>query len=161
MTCSSLNQNPMNLNEARVLATALIEKHGLTDWQFKFDTALSRFGCCKFRSKTITLSAKLTELNVEAKVTDTILHEIAHALVGVGHGHDSVWKRKALEIGCNGERCYNPQEVSTPDGKYSAVCPKCKHVHKKFRKKTRRSSCGFCSGGRFNPEYELKYTMNY
>ena len=151
----------MNLNHARGLAVELIAKHGLTEWRFRFDNALRRFGCCKHSSKTITLSAKLTELNSETRVTNTILHEIAHALVGVGHGHDLIWKRKAVEIGCNGERCYNPQEVNSPDGKYTAVCPNCKHEHKRFRKKIRRSSCGYCSGGKFNPEYELKYTKNW
>jgi len=32
-------------------------------------------------------------------VRDTLLHEIAHALVGTAHGHDEVWKAKCLEIG--------------------------------------------------------------
>ena len=33
-------------------------------------------------------------------IRDTILHEIAHALVGPCHGHDAVWRQKAREIGC-------------------------------------------------------------
>ena len=33
------------------------------------------------------------------------MHEIAHALVRKGHGHDAVWKAKALSIGCDGQRC--------------------------------------------------------
>lgn len=156
----SPNPYPMNLNEAMRLANELMLKHGLVDWRFKFDKARRRFGCCKYRYKTITLSAPITELNGESEVRDTILHEIAHALVGGGHGHDRVWKRKAVEIGCTGERCYNPEEISTPESKYIAICPSCNHVHKKHRKKRVRSSCGFCSGGRFNEKYELKYKPN-
>jgi len=151
----------MNLNNAMRLANDLLIQHGLSDWRFKFDQAVRRFGCCKYRYKTITLSAPITEINDESVVRNVILHEIAHALVGRGHGHGIVWKRKAVEIGCTGDRCYNPKEVNTPQSKYIAVCPKCEHVHKKHRMTgSRRSSCGYCSGGKFNPEYELKYTLN-
>lgn len=150
----------MNLNNAMKLANELMTKHGLSDWRFQFDNALRRFGCCKHGRKIITLSAPITELNTEVEVKDTILHEIAHALVGIGHGHNNTWKRKAVEIGCTGDRCYNPREVSTPNSKYVAVCPKCNHAHKRHRRATKRSSCGYCSGGKFNPEYELKYVAN-
>ena len=37
----------------------------------------------------------------EKHVLDTILHEIAHALVGSHHKHDAVWKAKCKEIGCD------------------------------------------------------------
>ena len=37
------------------------------------------------------------------EVRDTILHEIAHALVGPGHGHDAVWKAKCVEVGAKPE----------------------------------------------------------
>lgn len=38
-------------------------------------------------------------------IRDTILHEIAHALVGPNHCHDLVWKAKCLEIGATPRRC--------------------------------------------------------
>jgi SWI/SNF-related matrix-associated actin-dependent regulator 1 of chromatin subfamily A len=38
----------------------------------------------------------------EQQFKDTILHEIAHAIVGPHHGHDEVWRGKAVEIGCTG-----------------------------------------------------------
>jgi len=136
----------MILEEAQKLAIELMDKHGLLDlrWYFKFDNAVRRFGCCKHRLKTITLSKKLVALNDEAQVRDTILHEIAHALVGPGHGHDYIWKAKALAIGCNGERCYSSKTVTQPEAKYKAVCTKCGHVHKRNRRPRKKTSCGVC-----------------
>ena len=32
-------------------------------------------------------------------IRDTLLHEIAHAIVGPGHGHDAVWQTAARRIG--------------------------------------------------------------
>ncbi len=151
----------MNLNEAKQLAELLMVKHGITQqgWRFEFDNARSRFGCCKYRTKRITLSKHLTELNGADKIKDTILHEIAHALTQ-GHKHNHIWRRKALEIGCNGERCYSSKTVNTPDSKYIAVCPNCNHVHKRHRASKLSWSCSRCSGGRYNPTFKLNFIIN-
>jgi hypothetical protein len=37
-----------------------------------------------------------------SEILDTILHEIAHALVGHKEAHGPVWVAKAKEIGCSG-----------------------------------------------------------
>lgn len=152
------NQYSMKLNEARDLANDLMIKHGIAEqgWRFEFDNAKRRFGCCKYRSKTITLSVYLTELNDVRKVKDTILHEIAHALCPK-QKHNEVWRRKALEIGCNGERCYNSDEVVGVRGNYIAVCVGCQKEHSRFRMPKRISSCGYCSGGRYNPTFKLNW----
>ena len=137
----------MNLFKARELAIELMDKHGLLDlrWSFEFDNAKRRFGCCDYRAKTISLSKSLVELNTEESVKNTILHEIAHALVGRGQGHNNVWKRKAIEIGCDGNRCYSSENTTIVQGKYQATCPKCNHVHHKHRNPKNRTSCGKCS----------------
>ncbi|MEY4571503.1 MAG: hypothetical protein RLZ10_714 [Bacteroidota bacterium] len=149
----------MKLNEAKDLAQNLMNYHGISNmgWRFKFDSAKRRFGCCKYRSKTITLSMYLTELNSADEVKNTILHEIAHALVGVGNGHNEVWKSKAKEIGCSGERCYNSEKVVTVKGNYEATCVGCNRVHRKYRMRSNVQSCGYCSGGRYNPTYKLNW----
>ena len=53
-------------------------------------------------------------LHSDDEVLDTILHEIAHALVGPQHGHDAVWRAKAREIGCTGERCVSSDSPRVP-----------------------------------------------
>lgn len=112
----------MELHLASDLAIRLMVRYSLIEkgWGFNYDSAVRRFGLCSYRKNTIFLSKPLTLLNDEAQVRDTILHEIAHALVGSGHHHDKVWKAKCVEIGAKPLRCCAVGKI-TPD-KYVAVC---------------------------------------
>ena len=155
----------MELERAEDLANELMGEHGLFDtlfvkdmWAFKFDNAKRRLGCCHYHNKTITLSRYFTKLNDESIIFDTILHEIAHAIVGYSHGHDEVWRAKAIEIGCSGKRTCS--ESIAPKGKYVAICVGCGKKNYIHRKKKRTSSCGNCSGGKFNPQYMLDFKIN-
>lgn len=97
----------MDLNEAAKLAWLYMRLHQLDHWQFRFDRATTRFGCCHHRSKIISMSRTLVCLNDKREVRDTILHEIAHALAGPKvRAHGREWREIALRIGCNGRRCY-------------------------------------------------------
>jgi predicted SprT family Zn-dependent metalloprotease len=144
----------MELAQARQLAINHMVKHGLINlgWRFEFDSAKRRFGVCKHRAKVIGLSKHLVELNTEVEVNDVILHEIAHALVGKGHGHDFVWKRKAAEIGAKPERCYD-DTVAVPKGNYTAICAN-GHEHARFKAPKKKQSCGLCSR-RFDERFLL------
>lgn len=156
----------MQLTEAKKLALNLMREHKLLNmgWTFEFDNARRRFGVCRYRPKSIGLSKHLVSLNDEARVRNTILHEIAHALVGPGHGHNHVWRRKAIEIGCDGQRCYSSHKVETPESRYIATCSNCGHIHKRHKMtntlKYSNISCGKCSGGRYNPTYKITYVLN-
>jgi predicted SprT family Zn-dependent metalloprotease len=88
------------------LARALLDRHGLADWAFAFDNAKRRGGACDFRRRRITVAAGFAAVADAAEVEDTLLHEIAHALVGPRHHHDAVWRAKARAIGCSGRRCH-------------------------------------------------------
>lgn len=146
--------------EARELALELMKKHDIEFWDFKFDNAKNRFGSCRYHSRYITLSKHLVQLNDYEIVKDTILHEIAHALVGPGNGHNWVWRQKAIEIGCNGKRCYDTEKVNAVIGKLVAECPNCKHKFYKHRKlKNRRRGCGKCKHLPFS-ERILNYQPN-
>ena len=151
----------MELNYTAELARTLMEQYGLSSWNFRYDNAVRRFGCCNYRYKTISLSKKLVEINNEKEVKETILHEIAHAIVGIYHGHDEVWRKTAMLIGCDGNRCYSTDVVNTLESKYYAICPICGYEHKRNRlpKYGARTSCGRCSGGKFNPYALLIYKL--
>lgn len=151
----------MNLHIAEFMAISLMEKHGLHEkgWRFAFDNATRRFGCCKYRAKEITLSRSLTLLNDEKRVRNTILHEIAHALCPK-QKHNSVWKAKAIEIGCDGARCYSLDDVVIPETKYIAKCSYCGNLARKNRKPKRRESCGVCSPRVFDEKYIMPYIEN-
>jgi predicted SprT family Zn-dependent metalloprotease len=140
----------MDLQLARQLAIDLIEAHGLAPrWKFAFDHAIRRFGNCDYTHRRITLSAPLTQLNDEAMVKDTILHEIANALAPKGVGHGPAWKAIAESIGCTPLRCYG-NEVRMPGQKFVGVCPTCATTISRSRRK--RLSCGKCDR-KFNPRH--------
>lgn len=146
----------MEILEARRLATGLMRRHGLTGWRLVFDNAKTRAGICRAVPREIGLSRVLTQLHTEAEVRDTILHEIAHALVGPVHGHDPVWRAKALEIGCSALRCV-PGTAPRAVGPWVGVCPT-GHRTTRHRQPTRVQSCGQCSRS-FDPGTLLDWTF--
>lgn len=159
----------MKLADAQTLALELMEKHGLRKvksddpdnyWTFEFDNAKRRFGLCAYRQKTISLSKHLTELNSVEQVTDTILHEIAHALAGPKAHHYSKWKYQAMSIGAKPNRCYN-SEVIQPPHKWLGTCP---NGHETKRMKRMKVACSKCCNefnhGRFSSDYMFVWTEN-
>lgn len=131
-----------NLREVEQFARHMMDAYGLYDWQFKFDTATKRFGVCKYTERTISMSRRLVQANTEAQCVDTVLHEIAHALVGYGHRHGPVWKAKATELGARPEACYTTAEVVAV-GKYKAYCAQCgpQALTAQDRRPTRKLMC--------------------
>lgn len=120
-------------------ASQVLRTHGLEGWKFSYDRASRRFGQCSHQGKSITMSADLTQVNTWEVCMNILLHEVAHALVGPGHGHDAVWQAKALEVGSDGKRYYDAQAV-TAVAKVKATCPHCKHSFT-----ARRRSQGGCA----------------
>ncbi len=102
----------MNTTAALRLARALLDEHGLRDWRVALDRAKTRAGVTVFGTRTISLSAPLTRVHTEDEVRQTILHEIAHALVGPVHGHAEVWKAKARELRTSDARCLAASEAT-------------------------------------------------
>jgi len=133
----------MDLGAAHTLATSLIRDHGLVGWSVEFDRAKSRAGVCRFDRRVIGLSARLTRLHSPDEVRETVLHEIAHALVGPRHAHDAVWRRTALAIGSTGERCL-AEEAPRVVGAWLGVCP-AGHTMERHRRPERVAVCGLCT----------------
>ena len=90
-----------------------MEWHGLLlqvpQWKVAYDHGRRRAGMCVFSSKTLSFSRHLVARASAEQMRDTILHEIAHALAGPRHGHSRKWRKIALRIGCNGQRCHDMQ----------------------------------------------------
>lgn len=118
----------MDLKHAEQLAKELMGNHGLfwKGWTFKFDNAKRRCGKCVHHEKVISMGRNFVELNREELIRDTILHEIAHAKVGRGHGHDNVWKLMAQSIGARPIRCKSTDDgLILPKTDWYSVCSKC------------------------------------
>lgn len=157
----------MTNQEIEDKAYQLMSKYDLftKGWTFKLDNAKRRFGCCKYNKKQITLSKfLLPHVANDSDIIDTILHEIAHALVGSRHGHDHVWKAKAIEIGCKAQRCggdkIKDRSELAKTYKWIGTCPN-GHVMKRYKltTRTKRGSCSRCSNS-YNPDYLFTWKEN-
>lgn len=121
----------IDVDTVYAMARSLMDAHGLKDWKLRLNTRTSSAGLCYFDTKTIALSTvyiKHRDATIDI-LKNIVLHEIAHALVGKAHGHDAVWRAKALEIGCDGKRCTVLKNERTPKNKYLISC----ECHKAFR----------------------------
>jgi hypothetical protein len=132
----------MDLSAARTLASELMTQHGLAGWHFQFDNAKRRAGVCKHHQKVIGLSAPLTRLHPEGEVRDTLLHEIAHALVGPRAGHGPQWVAVAQRIGCSGDRCVSDDAPTVP-GAWVGSCPR-GHTVDRHKRPEAVLLCGLC-----------------
>ena len=74
-------------------------------------------------------------------VLDTILHEVAHAIVGAGHGHDRVWARKMRELGLSPDR---QVRVAPPTPFTWVASCECGRTFGFYRKPTRTYICKRC-----------------
>jgi predicted SprT family Zn-dependent metalloprotease len=143
------------------------------DYTFQFDNAKRRLGCCHYTQRMITLSKPLALNNldkIEGKLTDTILHEIAHALSyhtfgRRAKGHGDIWQSVAKQIGCNAERCYSSDEIDKVESKYSLTCPTCGRVATRHRLPKDGIACGKCckeySDGKYDSTHEFIVKQNY
>ena len=155
----------MDILKAVQLAKELMEIHGVNQlgYSFRYNKRRNFAGICSYRNKTIELSLPLTRLSNEEDVIDTILHEIAHALTE-GHGHDHVWRRKAIEIGCNGKRCFGKEKESMYEAfnNIAKVVGTCPNGHQHFRNRMpkigKRYSCNSCSN-KFNVNFLITYKL--
>lgn len=125
-----------NLYEIEVLAKSLMNEHLDDSWSFGWNDRKRSLGVCNYRDRTVKLSREWMRKLPMKDVTDTILHEIAHAIAGPGYGHGPVWKRAAVKIGAvPSYRCSREaSKAAAPDPKYVIVCPKGKIV-KRYHKK--------------------------
>jgi predicted SprT family Zn-dependent metalloprotease len=140
------------------LAYALLARYGLHDWSFALNRRKSQMGLCLFDEKAIALSVHFIELNDDDAIRDTLLHEIAHALTGPGHGHDTIWKRTCVEVGAKPERlCY---DVNMPQGRWQATCGSCGMLHHRHRRPKHRIGwhCRHCGQERGKLIWQLALT---
>lgn len=89
----------MELRKAQEKAEKLMSEHLSPEWTFKWNNRKTALGLCSYRTKTIQLSRPFTTLGSEEDVTDTILHEIAHAIAGSAAKHGPEWKKVAVRLG--------------------------------------------------------------
>jgi predicted SprT family Zn-dependent metalloprotease len=112
-----------------------MNEHGLGGWALQFTNRKGVVGTCVYGTTTINLSVPYIRLNEWTALRQTVLHEIAHALVGPGHHHDNVWKLKMIQLGARVETCASAQHYVMPKGKY--VVARCNHCGYEVRRDRR------------------------
>lgn len=160
----------MTQAEARKITVQLLWEHGLFDWKVKFDQAKTRTGRCDFGERTIQLSDYNLKLRPYEASLNTILHEVAHARVGVEvkyvrtskgvqrrvEHHTDRWRKTFIAMGGNGQRCSTATPRET--GRYKLVCPACDKVTWKHRKLKLNRSCGECNPRIYDERFKLVIT---
>ena len=136
----------MDTRIAEAIAQGLINRYlpqndvfGMRVWSFQWMHSRRVLGECWQRRHIIKLSMPCTAINSIEQVTDTILHEIAHAKAGYEAGHGRKWQMVARSLGARPERC---GAGVAPQGSWYAICPNCGHEHQAYRRRTRSVSCG-------------------
>ena len=128
----------------RLLQTHELQSGLSPGWRFGFETTANRAGVCRHRDKTIGMTVSYALRAPWHEIVDTLLHEIAHAIVGPKHKHNRVWKAKAREIGCTAERCTSLQHSV---GGWLGRCSTCSSTwtrHRLTAKMRTRSLCPRC-----------------
>lgn len=144
----------MDIQSARMLADELLTASGLTGWRVVIDRAKTRAGVCRYGARVIGLSGPLTALHSADEVRDTILHEIAHALVGPAHKHDAAWRAQAARLGCSARTCL-PADAPKVPAPWVGTCP-VGHTVQRHRRPERPSSCPRC-----NPAYSREHQFQW
>jgi hypothetical protein len=101
-----MNFSKMTYEQQQAIGREFLDRFGLHDWRFSMENLrntryLQRepsgfLGVCDHTNKVIRIDWRIGRM-----FRQTMLHEIAHALVGKDGDHGSEWLDKAHEIGCS------------------------------------------------------------
>ena len=96
-------------------------------WSFRYMNRKVTLGSCNYPKKIIRLSRWYVLENDHEEISDTVLHEIAHALSFErygkdGKGHGKLWKKVCREIGAVPKRRGDESKIiKEPDNFYEYV----------------------------------------
>ena len=121
----------MTEKSVEMLVREKLDFYGLTHWNVAINNTKRTLGQCCHSIKTIKMS-KAFFLHMEYEdILDTVLHEIAHALVGPGHGHGEVWKEMAVRLGATPRATAKGKKLPSAierGAKWVCICPEGKIV---------------------------------
>ncbi len=134
-----------SLAEADRLGRELVRHHTETgelkgEWKFGFNLDRVRGGVCWFEDRRIEVSVTYCHRENPEGVRNTILHEIAHAIVGYDQKHNGVFKEVCLRIGGDPRSCH---EVEHTPPRWMGLCG-CGNRFPRHRL-SRRARTGVCT----------------
>lgn len=114
----------MTMTKMEVMAVTrrLLQNEGV-DYIIGFNTNRNRLGVCRHSKRTVEFSERFLNVLPREEIVDVIKHEVAHAAVGPGHGHNGVWLAKYRALGGKGGRTIGlDQETKRAVSKYAIKC---------------------------------------
>ena len=91
----------IGFEKANKTAKTVMFSHLGATWKLSWGDSLSCYGACCYRTRTITLSRLLLAEQDVPRFISTVLHEVAHALVGPRvKPHGPKWQKVAYRLGC-------------------------------------------------------------
>ena len=102
-----------SLRKMFAMCRALVPK--LRGWKLSVQNFHKNAGITWYTTKRIQLARRMLHVFSTKQVIDTILHEIAHALLPISAGHGPAWARLHRSLGGSGDvHCkifHKPQQV--------------------------------------------------
>lgn len=119
----AVRRMPLEWQQFSERAKALMLQHGLHDWEFFYDNALRRLGACWYQRRAISMSRHFIAHNGfdSSIVSNTLLHEIAHALAFLHfgeRGHGKCWKHFCQQLGIAPQVCVKHPTPRTATPRY-------------------------------------------
>jgi hypothetical protein len=102
--------------------TLLLENE-LSDWTITTNKKRCSLAETLHQYKVISFSRYFLIIATKKQYDEATLHEIAHALVGPGKGHGSVFMEQCKKL-CTDEQ-YISDAIDYPIRKYTRICPRC------------------------------------
>ena len=143
-----------------IVEELIVEYEFLKHWRIDFDHAKKRAGMCQLEGKKISLSRHHISQNSVEMVTDTLLHEYAHAIafeLYQERGHGIVWQKIAQTIGAKPKAT---GRFNLPDAPWALIhqCPKTKNIKLlAYRYRRNKKITQYFLVGRPETKGELQY----
>ena len=102
---SLLPEEKSKLESVERLAASLLYEHNLGHYKFRFGYGWRYKGRCYY-NKAIVLELHYVLISEMQEIRNTLLHEIAHALLDPNVGHRLEWQLKAKELGVTWTKAY-------------------------------------------------------
>lgn len=125
------------LEVAMLKAIELMQANGLGSWKIDINNKRSSLAETYYRTQTIMFSKHFVLVSSQEQFVGVTYHEIAHAILGKGHGHDKEFKDLCAKISPNADYAQRSVDIGNPIRKFILECPDCGYSGSTNSKKTR------------------------
>lgn len=118
-------KDPVKTKLEKVLehSQSLLERHSLAGWQVAFNMKRNTLAETWHGSRVVYISRHFAKICKTEELTEVIIHEVAHALLGPGKGHDKEFVELYSKLAPAGT--HGVVAVPTKIGKYHLTCRGC------------------------------------